>query len=151
MKSLDQISGFFLLALGIFICIESYRVGLGELHNPGPGFFPFLTGLAVSGLSFALLIPSFKTGQVEQVIFWEDREKIPQVILCILSIPAYGFFLEKIGFVFCTFLFIGFTAKAIAGMKWSRTLILAVVSSLGAYVLFHLLLKSDLPVGYWGT
>lgn len=150
MKTLDRISGFFFLALGIFICIEGYRVTLGNFSNMGPGFFPFLVGLVILGLSIALLIQSFMVKKVEQVIFCEDREKIPRVILCVLSLFAYGFFLEKIGFLLCTTVFIGFVAKAIAGQKWLETLILAILSSLVAYVLFRLLLKCELPTGFFG-
>ena len=63
MKKLDWISGFFCLILGVSICIESYRVSLGDFHNPGPGFFPFLIGLAIAVLSSALLVQVIKIGQ----------------------------------------------------------------------------------------
>ena len=150
MKTLDRISGLFFLALGIFICIEGYRVSLGSFSNMGPGFYPFVVGLVISCLSIALVIQSAMVKKIEQVMFWEDRGKIPLVILCVLGLFAYGFFLEKIGFLLCTTILVGFVARAIAGQKWLGTLILAVLSSLVAYVLFRLLLKCDLPTGYFG-
>jgi hypothetical protein len=37
MGKADRISGAFWLVFGLFISIESYRLGLGTLHKPGPG------------------------------------------------------------------------------------------------------------------
>jgi putative tricarboxylic transport membrane protein len=153
MKKLDQISGGFLLVLGGAICIESYRVSLGGVHEPGPGFFPFLTGLIISILSFVLLVQASSNAKLEpltQVTIWEERNQLPRLLWSILALVAYGFFLEILGFILCTLLYIGFQGKAIARMRWPTAILLALLSSFGSYIVFQVILKTELPKGFIG-
>jgi hypothetical protein len=149
MKKLDSISGLFFLILGLSICIESYRVSLGDFHSPGPGFFPFLTGLAIAVLSFALLVQVAKTGPGEKVTFFEEQGQSCKLIMSIVSLLAYGFLLDHLGFILCTLVYIGFVARAVGGMKWQKAILLAVLSSFGSYIIFGFFLKADLPQGIW--
>jgi len=64
---------FFSLILGVSICIESYRVSLGDFHNPGPGFFPFLIGLSIAALSLALLVQVVRVKEAEKIKFLKSR------------------------------------------------------------------------------
>ena len=41
MKTYDRRTGLFWLALSISVFIESLRLGIGTLHNPGKGFMAF--------------------------------------------------------------------------------------------------------------
>ena len=52
MRKYDLTIRFFWLALGLFVVIYSYTLGLGKLIDPGPGLLPFLLG---SDLSYPLL------------------------------------------------------------------------------------------------
>ncbi len=149
MKRLDWISGLFLCLLGIFISIESYRVSLGDFHNPGPGFFPFLTGLAIAVLSFLLLIPGGNDGQVQKAAFFEERSHVPKLIFSIVSLFAYGLVLDQLGFILCTLMYIGFIGRMVAGLKWPQAILLAALSSFGSYILFAMVIKADLPRGLW--
>ena len=149
MKRLDWISGLFLFILGVSISTESYRVSLGDFHNPGPGFFPLLTGLIIAVLSFVLLVHTWKAGQGERAAFFEERGQFPKLIFSIVSLFAYGFFLDHLGFILCTLLYIGFMARAVGGMKWQKAILLAILSSFGSYVIFAILIGADLPKGLW--
>ena len=68
----DRISGIFWLLFAIFVGIESYRLGLGTLHKPGPGFLYFWTSIALGIMSLVVLIQagiSKKVGVPEISIF----------------------------------------------------------------------------------
>ena len=56
MGSADRISGIFWLFFSAFISIESYRLGLGNLHQPGAGFIFFWTAVAMGILSIAVFV-----------------------------------------------------------------------------------------------
>ena len=55
-KKSDLISSIFWLIFSVFICIESYLLGLGTLHKPGPGFFFFWISVALGLMSTVNLI-----------------------------------------------------------------------------------------------
>jgi hypothetical protein len=39
-RTRDRVGLYCFLASSIFVCEESWRLGLGDFHSPGPGFFP---------------------------------------------------------------------------------------------------------------
>ncbi len=149
MKKADVISGIFLFVLGVSIAIESYRVSLGDFHSPGPGFFPFLTGTVIAGLSLVLVVIALRSNKHEKMAFFKDQGRLFKLIICIFTVFAYGFCLDHLGFVLCTVLYIGFIARAVGGMKWRKAVLFAILTSVGSYVIFVSFLKSDLPRGPW--
>jgi hypothetical protein len=143
----DHKSGIFFLLLGLWVCYFSWKIGLGSPAKPGPGFMPFLAGLLLAFLSFLLVIrvlfswtaPAWTTG-----IHWKNT-------LWVLAImAAYGFLLEKIGFVLVTLAFVILLMKVIEPQSWKRALLGGAVSSLASYLLFETFLKSQLPRSFLG-
>ena len=59
----DQTSSLICLSLGLFVCVETlWKLPLGSWRDPGPGFWPFGSGLAL-GLS-GDKSPDFALGQI---------------------------------------------------------------------------------------
>ena len=48
----------FWLLFSLITCVEAYRLKLGAVHEPGPGFFPFGAGFIMLLLSLAALLQS---------------------------------------------------------------------------------------------
>ena len=65
MSKADRISGIFWLLFSVFVSIESYRLGLGNLHQPGPGFIFFWTAVAMGVLSIAVFVRAWAGGKKE--------------------------------------------------------------------------------------
>jgi hypothetical protein len=59
MGKADRISGFFWLIFSLFVSYESYKLGLGTLNKPGPGFLFFWIGVVIGILSVAVVMRSF--------------------------------------------------------------------------------------------
>ena len=51
MKKADQWSGLVLLILAGFICSGSIFLPYGNIHNPGPGFFPLWLGIILGAMA----------------------------------------------------------------------------------------------------
>ncbi len=105
MSKADRISGIFWLFFSGFICIESYRLGLGSLHQPGPGFLFFWTAAAMGILSIAVIVRAWtgrKAEEPEGPIF--GKENVLKIILVLLSLFLYAFFMETLGFIPITLL-----------------------------------------------
>jgi hypothetical protein len=52
----DIIGSLLLIAIGVGVVIESFRLKLGTPLTPQPGFFPFIGGSLLIGLSIVLLV-----------------------------------------------------------------------------------------------
>ncbi len=151
MKKADRVSGFFWLFFSGFICIESYRLGLGSLHQPGPGFISFWTAAVMGILSIAILIPAWtkkKAMEPEGPIF--GKENILKIVFVLLSLFLYAFFIETLGFVPITLLLFIFLLGIIERKRWGLTIFVSVVVTAISYLVFEIWLKSQLPEGLLG-
>jgi putative tricarboxylic transport membrane protein len=148
MKKLDQISGGFWLIFSILVAEESTRLGLGIMHSPGPGLMPFYTSLALAFLALVLLslaILGKGSREVPDETLEKGNWKKPAYALGALLL--YAFFLEKLGYLLCTLLLIGFLLKVIERKPWAVTVTTAVLASLGSFIMFQVWLKIQLPAG----
>ena len=150
MKKNELIGSGFLLIIGFLICEESWRINLGELHNPGPGFLPFGTGLILGGLAFAVLVRTWRAKNWGDKAFWADRSRWPKIFLTLACIFVYGVLLEPLGFLLTTFLTMGFMFRAIQPQRWRTVIAGAFFSAVVAYLIFDAWLKVELPKGFLG-
>jgi putative tricarboxylic transport membrane protein len=144
----DRISGFFWLAFGAFMTVESYRLGLGTLHQPGPGFLFFWAGLALFFMSIALLIQAWtrkERNQTEAPIFGKQNTK--KIILFSISVFLYAFLLDELGFILVTLLLFLFLLGVLEKKKWIFTVWVSVVVTAVTYLIFETWLQSQLPRG----
>jgi len=147
----DRISGIFWLLFSAFISIESYRLGLGNLHQPGPGFIFFWTAVAMGILSIAVFVRAWfgkKTGERESPVF--GKENVLKIVLVLLSLFLYAFFMEALGFIPITLLLFIFLLGVIEKRRWVFTIFVSVAVTGISYLLFEIWLKSQLPKGILG-
>jgi putative tricarboxylic transport membrane protein len=139
------------LGVGIFICIGSLRLSLGEFHNPGPGFLSFFAGLVIMGLALVVHLRSRKrrpgTAKEESEPIWGDRQKGYKMILTVTALLIYAVGMNYLGFPISTFLFLAFLLKVIEPQRWSVALIGSLIASAAFYVIFEIGLQSQLPKG----
>jgi putative tricarboxylic transport membrane protein len=147
----DRISGVFWLLFAIFISIASYRLGLGTLHRPGPGFLFFWAGIALGLMSLVILIRAWsskKAGEPEVSIF--GRQNLPKILLVLISVFLYAIFMETVGFILITLLLFIFILGMIEKKRWFFTVFVSIVVTVAAYLIFEIWLKSQLPKGFLG-
>lgn len=149
MAKFDFISSLFLAGLASAICVESIRLGTGNLSNPGPGLFPFGCGLLLGILSLIVLARFFKN-QVKEA---EDlsKEKVKtNVILTLASIISYPFLMQLLGFRFVTILWMFFVCWIVGKVRWKTSIFISVVTTFMTYYLFEQLLEIRFPRGIFG-
>jgi len=144
----DSASALFWVVVGILACYGATRLGLGNVTEPGAGFIFFWSGLILVILSFMVLVQSVRS--TEDTV--QDTAEInwPKIALVLLSLLLYGFFLERLGFVFSTFVLMSFLLGWIEGTNWARSLTVASAAALASYAIFELWLKIRLPKGIFG-
>ncbi len=151
MQSYNRIAAIFFLFVGIFFSAYSRTVEIGTFMEPGPGFLPFFGGLTLAAMSIALLLGSFIRKVTERrPSFFAQRDSWKRVVAVFLSLIAYNLLLTHLGFTLTTFFFIGFLVRFIFPQTMKRTLIVAILSALGARLLFINFLETQLPKGFLG-
>lgn len=152
MGKADRISGAFWLVFGVFVTIESYRMGLGTLRRPGPGFLFFWAGILMAILSLIVLSRA-----------WADsrREALPtkaifgpidflKIALVSASVFLYALFMERLGFIPVTMILLLFLLGVIERKGITLSVFISVVVTAAAYLIFEVLLHSQLPKGFLG-
>jgi putative tricarboxylic transport membrane protein len=145
----DKWSSLVWLGLGVLICIESLRLNLGTLHNPGPGFLSFFAGLIVGGLGLVVHLQSRRApaGDKRAQPLWADRNRGWRMVLTVLALLTYAVLMNYLGFVASTFLFLFFLLKVIEPQRWAVAVLGSLAASAAFYGVFEWGLKSQLPKG----
>jgi hypothetical protein len=148
MGKADRISGFFWLIFSVFVSYESYKLGLGTLYKPGPGFLFFWIGVVIGILSVAVVMKSFqsrKPDEGREIVF--KKSNLTKVFLVLISLFLYSLFMERLGFLIVTLLLFIFLLGVIEKKRWSFTLVVSLIVTAMAYLVFEKGLQSQLPAG----
>jgi putative tricarboxylic transport membrane protein len=147
----DRISGIFWLIFSALVIIESYRLGLGTLHQPGPGFLFFWASIALGSMALVVLIRAWisqKAGEPKISIFGTQNTR--KIILVLISLFLYAILMETLGFILVTLLLFIFLMGIIEKKKLWFTVFVSLVVTVIAYLIFEIWLKSQLPKGLLG-
>ena len=128
--------------------IESMRLKVGTIHNPGPGFMPFFLGLALALL--AVLAFFFPEPPENAASFWKDWRRGASTFYIFAGFTVYVFLLKPLGFYIGTFLLMFFLLKLSGEKGYKRPLSISLLAVLVTYVLFYKLLFIPFPRGLLG-
>lgn len=144
----DPVSGLFWLIFSAFASYESYSLGLGTLHQPGPGFFFFWTGIVIAILSLIVIVISLKkrpSEEAQQPAF--GKKNLTKIVLVLISLLLYALLMERLGFLIVTLLFFIFLLGAIEKKRWSFAVLVSLIVTALSYLVFEKALQSQLPKG----
>ena len=133
-----------LLAFGAAAAYESSRLPFGTVHNPGPGFFPWWTSLALGLLALIRLAQSLISSRAG---LGEGPGRVAKVAALLMALAAYAYFLEPIGYALCTFLLLLFMLRVTDPQRWAVAFSMSAIASIGSYLLFAVWLGVPLPPG----
>ena len=146
MINTDRWTGLFFVLFSLYVCFESWRLGVGSFFRPGAGFFPFYSGALLGVLSLILGLFIFR-GKAEKAESWTD---VGGTITVSLAVLGFALLLTWLGFVITTFLFIFFLLRAVERRGWLLAAGGAFLISATFYVVFGLWLRAQLPPGILG-
>lgn len=121
-------------------------IPMGTANSPGPGLFPMTCGLLMFALTLLYLIRSirqakFQTYENTAKSGWREYKPL---LLMAASLLFFGLALDYLGFLISTAILMLINFLAL-GYKKSSALILAIVVTIVAYVVFGVGLKIPLP------
>jgi Tripartite tricarboxylate transporter TctB family len=108
---------------------------------------PFLAGLLLASFSFIFLIQTFMDKAPSS---WRIESHFGNFLAVNMAMLSYAFLLERIGFVFVTFLFVALLMKLVGPQSWRKAILAGAIASSAAYLLFEVFLKSQMPRSFLG-
>ena len=148
----DQISGLFWGAVGLLAIFGSLGLGLGNLGEPGSGFFSFTAGCFVCLMAFIVVLRASFLGhgyQAKLSSLWKGtRWKRPVVVT--LLVLGYILAVERLGFLLTGFLLLFVILKAVENLSWKKAFFAPIFTLAISYFLFIFFLKANLPKGLLG-
>jgi hypothetical protein len=150
MKNNDQRSSLFWLATGLAIALYSMKYGLGKFSSPGPGFVPFLSGLALAGLALVVFLHQLSKGSREKLKDLWVQKNWPSIMMVMAALVLYTLLFRFLGFLLATFLLTAFLLRVMEPLSWKKVLAGAMGAAIGSYAIFQLWLEAQLPAGFLG-
>ena len=140
-------SSFFWLLLSIFAFVESLRLGVGTLHNPGMGFMSFGASGLLGMLSLILFFQSFLKKEEPNIAALFHSYLWKRVLLVLISLMIYAWLMPRAGFLISTLLLMILLFGMLERKRIWRVLILSCLTTLITYLVFSVWLKGQFPKG----
>jgi putative tricarboxylic transport membrane protein len=142
-KTFDRFTGLAFLVIGIGFVYQSQNISQSAYgSNVGPNIFPFGLGLILILLSLRLLYETFQYKQEEKK---KEALDYKRFLIILTSAILYSLFLEDIGYVISTFIFLLIGFQTIEKGKWISSLLISGAFSFGVYYIYVDILLGTLP------
>lgn len=167
MLMFNLIAALVMVIFSIYVCIEAVMIplGLAEIFWVGAGAFPFIMGSLMLVLSVWWVIDvltrmkkarQLNAGQEKKSMAEEvfgpkkQRRNLLLFSACVLVyafvlIPLLGDVSRQYGFVLATIIFLTATFKLFNKISWVKAILIAVVTSVLIYLVFHYGLSVVMP------
>ena len=145
----DKVSSVFWMALGMVMIYASYKLKLGTLTHPGPGFLPFLAGMILCCLSIVVFLKAGrrideKAKKLREL--WAGMNWLSAAIV-VVTLLVYALVFTHVGFLLSTIGLLTFLFRARERMGWFAAIGGALIASFVSFAVFALWLKVQLPYG----
>jgi len=145
MKRWERVAAAILTCIGVAAAKIAYTLGLGDLHNPGPGFFPFCLSTILALISFFYFIARLGADS-QRVSLWGKNTWVrPSLAAAMMFL--YSLAMGWIGFFSATFLLFLAWLILIERERWLTVSFVSVLGTACLYFIFTVFLKVPLPRG----
>ena len=150
MRTYDQASSLFWLLLSIYVSLESLRMGIGSLREPGMGFMTFGTALLLGLFSLVLFVQAHWRKEASGIkspssgIFWG------RVLFALVALVIYSAVMPTVGYLISTFILMGFLFWMLKKTSWWWALFSSFLTTLMTYYVFSKWLNCQFPDGFFG-
>ncbi|HEX2964637.1 MAG TPA: tripartite tricarboxylate transporter TctB family protein [Syntrophorhabdaceae bacterium] len=144
MKKYPLYITFVWIVMGIFVSAYSYRIGLGNLSGPGPGFMPFWLGIIFVGLGVYKLTAQLRIRRESKSVITEKKVKagysaIGKITLVVVILFIYALLLEHLGYILVTFITMALLLRFAGYTRWIPVIVYALLIAGSSYFIFHYL------------
>lgn len=142
-KSFDRFASIAFLAIGTAAIVQSRHISDSAYgSNVGPSMFPMGLGILLVLLSIRLFVETLRYAKGQKKSLNLDYKRF---LIILVAAILYGFFLEDIGYILSTFLFLLVGFQTMEKGKWISSLLISGVFSGGVYYVYVKILQGTLP------
>lgn len=151
----DFFAGLMFSIIGIAFAIGASGYNIGNGARMGPGYFPLLLGITLTGLGVLIVINAFRStatdGDKVGAFAWRPVGYIlgANLIFGILLGGLPSIKLPAMGLIAAIYAVVIISSMAAEQFNLKASIILATVLAVGSYLAFIVLLKLQMPV--WPT
>jgi hypothetical protein len=145
MKRFERVAAVVLFAIGAGAAHLALQMGYGSARFPGPGYLPFWLA-ALLALTAGLYFVSCLGSDDATRPLWERRAWLRPALSASIML-LFTLSMGWLGFFASTFLLFLAWLIVIERERWVTVGTVSVLGTLGAYLLFSVLLKVPLPKG----
>jgi putative tricarboxylic transport membrane protein len=145
MRLWERWTAGFLILFGLAAAALAYRMGFGDLHHPGPGFFPFWLSAILAFLSFIYLLGNLRISSPGKPLWGKGDWIRPG--LAALVMFGYTLLMGELGFFSSSFLLFLFWLVLIEREKWKTIGLVSLLGTFCFYLVFGYFLQVPLPKG----
>lgn len=146
----DLAASALLVALAAGTCAGAWRLGLGDVHTPGPGFMPFAAAALLGAMALIQLVRlavASRGPAADRRPFAHSRWSIVAIVLG--ALVGFGAAIDTLGFAISTFLMLLVLFGVIARKRWWVAFTVALLIAVVARLAFRAL-GLELPRGPLG-
>jgi putative tricarboxylic transport membrane protein len=150
MKAFDKGSSLFCLLISIAVFIESIRLGVGTLQNPGRGLITLGAAGILGILSLALFLQAClrkEAGERRPTFAGEFQKRIAFVLI---ALALYAWVMPLLGYLISTFLLMSFLFWILERRRMPMVLASSIAATLMTYLVFSKWLNCQFPDGVLG-
>ncbi|WP_028612266.1 tripartite tricarboxylate transporter TctB family protein [Paenibacillus harenae] len=142
-NTFDRYASLVFLLLGIGFMWQSTTISSSAYGSTvGPNIAPFGLGALLIILSLRLFYEALKArGQSGKA----DKLDYKRFLIIFAAAFLYAFFLETIGYIIGTFLFLLVGFQVLERGKWLKSIVISALFAAGVYVIFVVLLEGSMP------
>ena len=150
MKLYDQTSSLFWLLVSVAVFLESIRLGVGTLHNPGRGFLTLGASGILGILALILFIQASlrKPEAGREPLFAGKMWK--RIVFVLTVLWLYAWVMPTVGYLISTFILMLLLFWVLEKKKLGWVFASSVLSTLLTYVVFSKWLNCQFPDGLLG-
>jgi putative tricarboxylic transport membrane protein len=128
------------IAIGVGGAALAYGYGLGSLHEPGPGLWPFIVSVVIATLSMLLLVVG--RGLTDSEKFTRSSAL---AAIGVVTFVAFGLLMPVTGFEIPALALCVVWLRFLGGESWRNTIVISVLTTAVFYFLFLYGLRIPLP------
>ncbi|MCX5734694.1 MAG: tripartite tricarboxylate transporter TctB family protein [candidate division NC10 bacterium] len=155
MKTYDTLFAGLFLAAGIVYEVMAFRMPLGRIGQPGPGYFPTIVGAFLVLTAAACLIQALAVGRrgspteeaAEDAAPAQSARQTGKTWLLLIFLVLYVLALQPVGFPIALTVFLVASIWVFGYRKWLPVAGIAVALTVISYLTFVVWLKVPLPLG----
>ena len=149
-RTMEIITAAIVLAFGLLFLYSSYKLGFRwGSDGPQSGFFPFYVSLFLSLASLVTLVGALRGADGRLREKFVDLGQFRQVLSVLIPAGLFVLGIQLIGIYVASFFYIAAFMRWLGKYTWLRSVVLALVVSVVAFMMFEVWFQVPLYKGLW--